>query len=182
MTISYRKKPSIGFIYLVLVGAVTALFLVWGMRRPALEEVWRMDIELGLGERPPLTADEMALLQSSLTAHPDLALFLGEDQHAGVFSANEDGKVEGSYAYIVRNVDTSGLLVVDYAGVSRKGSVRVTARTVGSRHTGVCRRDEPYTWRLPQEGPFPQLVEIRLAPIGKKGRPSPVRIDLGGTP
>jgi len=185
MSVAYRKKPSAGFMFLVLVVIGTACFFGWGLSRPRLEEVWRLDIELGLGKRPALSRGEMELLQSALVDHPAIAEFLSEDKHAGVFSANDDGKVEGEYAYLVRDsADSHGLLTVSYAGARKRGAVSVTTRTLRERHQGLTRRDQPFEWRLPDDGPFPQLVEIRLAPPADRDSKTlhPVRIDVRGAP
>ena len=183
MSVPYRKKPSAGFVFLIAVAVATASFFAWGLGRPRLEEVWRLDIELGLGKRPPLSHAEMERLQTVLVDHPAVAEFLTEDKHAGVFSANDDGKVEGEYAYLIRHGGESpGVLTVSYAGPRKKGTVSVTARTLHSKHEGTTRRGEPYVWRLPDNGPFPQLVEIRLAPGDGKKRIHAVRIDLRGAP
>jgi hypothetical protein len=181
--IPYRKRPSPGFVYLVLVAVGATAFFAWGLQRPRLEDAWRLDIELSLGRRPSLSRGELNRLQETLVAHPAVGEFLAEDKHAGIFSANDDGKVEGGYAYLVRqSADDPGLLSVEYAGSRKKGSVAVRARTVRARGRGDVRHDRPWTWRLPDDGPFPQLVELRLIPKGKKKQLHPVRIDLRGAP
>jgi hypothetical protein len=181
--IPYRRKPSVGFVYLLLVVIATAAFFTWGLARPRLEEAWRLDIELGLGKRPPLSKAEMGRLQATLVAHPAVAEFLSEDKHAGVFSANDDGKIEGDYAYLVRQqASDPGVLSVTYAGARKKGAVSVSARTLHAHANGGVRRFKPWTWRLPDDGPFPQLVEIRLTPAPDQKQLHPVRIDVRGAP
>ena len=184
MSVPYRVRPSAGFVLLVAVVVATVGFFTWGLRRPRLEEVWRLDIELGLGTRPPLSGSEMRRLQETLVDHPELAGFLAEDQHAGIFSAHDHGRVEGEYAYLVRRSAPPVELVVSYAGARRRGAVAVSARTGRARAEGVALRDRPFAWRLPDDGPFPQLVEVRLAPPADRddGALHPVRIDLRGTP
>jgi hypothetical protein len=181
--ISYRNRPSLGFVFLTTALAGSAAFFAWGIQRPRLEEVWRADIELGLGERPPLSRAEMNRLQETLVDHPPVGESLREDRHAGIFSANDGGRVEGTYAYLIRQrADQPGLLTVTYAGARKRGKVRVQARTVTASSSGQVRPDHPWHWQLPASGPFPQLVEVLLAPAKKSAKHHAVRIDLVGAP
>ncbi|MEE8410230.1 MAG: hypothetical protein V3T05_11535 [Myxococcota bacterium] len=187
MSLSYRARPSIGFLLLVAVAGGTAVFFSWGLRTPPLDEVGRMDIELALGSRPALTGTERDLLQAALVRHAALGAFLIEDKHAGIFSANEDGYVEGKYAYLVRlSADDPAHLAVSYAGTRGYGAVSVHVRTATAKTRGETTSKAPFVWELPSAGPFPQLVEILLAKArgerNEKKRRHPVRIDLGGAP
>jgi hypothetical protein len=168
---------------LVALGAVA--FFAWGLVTPRLDEVWRIAIELQLGARPALSRAELRHLQDALADHPQLADHLTEGEHAGIFSAHEDGRVEGEYAYLVRrSPQEPGRLEVAFAGSETLGMVEVTARTTKQGERGRAEPGEPFAWTLPDSGPFPQLVEIRL----KKGRAEQdeetrrhaVRIDLRG--
>ncbi len=183
MRIPYRWRPSLGFIWLATVAVACVLFLGWGFRIPVLEEIWRMDIELRIGERPPLGRGELARLRSSLWAHPELAEFLIEDKHAGIFSANQAGQVEGSYAYLVRpDARAAGFLEVSYVGVGQDAEISVRVRSAGDGAAATVVPGLPFAWRLPNDEPFPQLIEIRLAPRADQPGRHPVQIDLRSAP
>jgi hypothetical protein len=101
--------------------------------------------------------------------------------------ANDEGLVDGDFAYLVRPAaERPGTLVISYAGSSKKGIMAVRARAGDARASGDTHRDTPFVWRLPDSGPFPQLVEIRLSPVASKKsgkrRRHPVRIDLRDKP
>ena len=183
MRIPYRWRPSLGFVWLVTVAVAGVGFLAWGLRTPVLEEVWQMDIELRIGERPPLGRGELRRLRSALRAHPELAEFLIEDKHAGIFSANRAGQIEGGYAYLVRpDARAPGFLEVSYAGVDRDTEINIRARSAGDEAAATIGPGLPFAWRLPDDEPFPQLIEIRLEPrAGQTGR-HPVQIDLRSGP
>ncbi|MFC1610866.1 hypothetical protein ACFL6C_07900 [Myxococcota bacterium] len=185
--IPYRLKPSAGFALVLAIILATVVFFAWGLSPPTLEMVWRMDTELGMGRRPPLSPREFKVLQRALLDYPKLAASLLEDKHAGLLSANDNGRVEGSYAYLIRPApDTGGRLEVVYAGSKKKGAVAVGVRTAVSRHHGLTSRKEPFLWQLPNDGPFPQLVEVKLAKAAlekkDKKRRHPVQINLRETP
>jgi hypothetical protein len=181
MRIPYRRRPSPGFVLVITVYLLIAAVLGWASSTPPLETVWRLDLELSLGARPPLTDGERALLQRSLAAHPDLGVFLVEDKHAGVFSANEAGKVEIPYAYLVRQSPAEpGELRVSYVGTKKEGAVDVRVRTATHGGNGLASPGAAFVWQLPDRGPFPQLVELRFENAdGKEGkRHHPVQVDL----
>lgn len=187
MSLSYRARPSIGFLLLVALTAGTVAFFAWGLQTPPLDEVWRMDVELALGLRPALSGRERGLLQASLVRHAALGEYLIEDKHAGIFSANVDGYVEGKYAYLIRlHPDDPGHVTVSYAGTRDPGAVKVRVRTATAKTEGQALSSAPFVFELPSDGPFPQLVEVRLAKARAKGdkkkRRHPVRIDLRGAP
>jgi hypothetical protein len=183
--LSYRQRPSPGFLLVVAVYVGVAALLGWALRTPPLETVWRLDLELSLGTRDALSAGERELLQQALVDHPDLGGFLTEDKHAGVFSANRDGRVEIAYAYLVRRSPASpGRLRVTYAGAEAEGAVDVRVTTATQRGGGLTSREAPFLWQLADDGPFPQLVELRFENVDakKKKRHHPVQIDRVAAP
>jgi len=38
----------------------------------------------------------------------------------------------------------------------------LVARTASAQRLGVASGDKPFVWNLPNDGPFPQLVDVRL--------------------
>ena len=187
MTVPYQRRPSAGFGLIIVIIALAVGFVAWGLRTPPLEAVWQMDVELRAGTRPPLSEAERELLQNALLRHPKLGVFLIEDKHAGVFSANDEGRVDGEYADLIRpNPETPRRLEVLYAGAKKRGAVKVTARTANAESQGMASRKAPFAWDLPEDGPYPQLVELRFAKarLGpkKKKRRHPVRIRLVEVP
>jgi len=187
MRLSGARRPSVGFVLLLGLTTVAVSFFWWGFRTPPLEKVWRMDIELSLGQRPPLSHDEFDLLQNALRNTPELASFLAEDSHAGLVSAHDGARVEGKYAYLIRKAPGDpGLLRVSYHGSKAKGSVSIRAQTSHLEKVGTANRTRAYTWKLPDDGPYPQLVEVligkgRTGSHGKMRR-HPVEIDIEAAP
>lgn len=185
MSNAYRRRPSAGFILLLLALLGVVLFFAWGLATPRLDEVWRLAIQLRLGERPALSGSEFRHLQDALVDHPELADYLAQNDHAGILSAHEDGRVEGAYAYLVRRAPTDpGHLEVVFAGSEQRGWVEVRARTALDSEQGRAVPGTAFSWTLPDGEPFPQLVEILLRSgdverNGKKRRHA-VRVDLRG--
>ncbi len=176
--IGYRRRPSAGFVLLVVVHLLLVVFFAWALGTPPLEAVWRLDLELGLGERGALDEDEEALLRRALVRHPALGEALIEDKHAAIISANDGGRVTLDYAYVVRPSPDDRRLRISYAGTRPKGAVAVTLHAGGAAERAVVRRGQPFAWAPPGDGPFPQLITLRLDSATKPGkRAPPVRLD-----
>ncbi len=149
-------KPSVGFLFLVVVALGAAGFFGWGLMTPPLERAWTTMIDLEAGARGRLDKSERKALTKMLRRHPGLA-------SPGIISANEDGRIEKKYAYVVRrSAKDPGVLRV-------RGDVRVVGRLGNDRVDGNAEPNEPFEWTLPNDGPFPQLVELRF-PKKKKRR------------
>ena len=164
MSLPYRARPGAGFVMLTAVMAAVALFFAWGWGRPPLDAVWQMQLELLLGERPALSRAERDLLQDVLARYPDLAEHMLEGGAVGLVSAHAGAAVDLGYAYLVRrSADAPGLLRV----CSPDGAaLDVEAATAAGDTSGRSDGAAPFVWSLPDSGPFPQLVEVRLRPGG----------------
>jgi len=184
--IPYRLRPSFGFLYLVLVLAGALAFFGWGLAQPKLDRVAEMLSLLQTGHRDPLSADERALLQDILLRYPELGQSLVENRPSGIFSKNENGRVDEKYAYLIRlTPQDPHFLQVRYAGTSALGRVRVSAWAQGEEQQGEAGPGQNFLWTLPQSGPYPQLVELRFkGQKVKKGNepPAAVRISLEPAP
>jgi hypothetical protein len=157
---SLPGRPGAGLIVLGVSLLGAACFFAWGFATPPLEKVWRIQIELGLGEREALSESEFRLLQDTLRRYPDLAHSMLEEEVAGLVSANRAGVVDVGYAYLVRqHPGVPRRLQISAIGDQR---VRLAVRTLAASAAGETRRGEAYTWEIPNEGPFPQLIEVRL--------------------
>jgi hypothetical protein len=178
MKIPYAYRPGAGFLFFVAVTVAAMGFASWGLAVPPLERVWQMDIELRSGARGPLDASERALLQDVILRHPEVADFLVEDKHAGIFSDNDNGQIDQRYAYLIRRSPRPRTLEIAYRGTDPDGSVKVKLRAGPTRLKGKTSAQQPLRWRLSDEGPFPQLVELRFK---RKGRHT-VRVDLVDAP
>ncbi len=160
MSLPYHARPGAGLIVMGVSLLGVAWLFAWGFATPPLDDVWRMQIELGLGEAEPLTGREFRLLQDTLQRYPALADHMLEGGVAGLVSANQKGVVDVGYAYLVRKrPDTPGKLQLTALGDKRVG---LQVRTLTSSAAGETRHAATYTWQLPSDGPFPQLVEVRL--------------------
>ena len=161
MNIPYRFRPGPGFLLVVTTLILCTGFLAWGVRTPPLDAVWRMQVELKIGDRDVLTRDEMKLLQSTLERYPDLADHMLEGADSGLISASVGGVVDRGYAYFVRKTaDSPNTLEVTSL---MEAELAVTALTTADFYRGVATGDESFIWTLPVNGPFPQLVGVYLA-------------------
>lgn len=169
------RRPGAGFVVLVAAIAGSGAFFAWGARTPPLDEVWRLQQDLRLGDRGALSHRELVLLQQQLRRHPEIAEALLEGAPHGLISAAEVGRVETGAAYFVRRQPDPPLRlrVLPDERKPTKVPIPVSAWVNGERSAGTLGPDVPFGWDLPQEGPFPQLVEIRV-----EGAAAPFVVDV----
>ena len=161
MKIPFRFRPGRGFLLLIATFLFSLGFFAWGVRTPPLDTIWRMQVELKIGDRDLLSRDEMRLLQGTLERYPDIAEHMLEGADSGLISANVGGVVDRGYAYFVRKSADSPdqLEVTSVSGAE----LAVTALTTTEFYRGVATGDESFIRTLPVNGPFPQLVGVYLA-------------------
>lgn len=152
MSVPYRLRPGAGFVLLVVVVLTCLSFFAWGLAKPDLDEVWRLQLELKVGRRAPLSSQEMGLLQRALCEHPSLADALVDEGRSGLISANRDGAIERGYGYAVLR----GGGAISAVAVKSDKAVEVRARTLGATSTGKT----PFDWAPPAKGKCPTLVEV----------------------
>jgi hypothetical protein len=164
VNVPYLTRPGGGFVLLVAVLLGAGSFLAWGFSTPPLESAWWLQVELELGERGPLTRAERDLFQGVLVRHPEIAESMLEGAPVGLISAAEEGRVEVGYAYLVRQKAEPPIeLVVSRSpAVSAAEPVAVSARVHGASQAGEIAAGSPFRWVVPQDGPFPQLIEVRV--------------------
>ena len=119
-----------------------------------------MQLELTLGDRDHLSTSEEELLQDVLSRYPGLANNMLEDAEVGIISANLGGMVDGGYVYLVRRTatDPRRLVVSSPTGVQ----LQLQASSATADTQGVASGTAPFVWALPDKGPFPQLIGLRL--------------------
>jgi hypothetical protein len=162
MNLPYRARPGMGFVLLVAAIIMSATFFGWGWRTPPLDRVWQMQLELMLGTRAALAGEERQLLQETLVAYPMLAENMLDGAPGGLVSAHVGGVVDMGYAYVLRRTPQApGVLVVESPS-GEKLMLEVSTSIVTIE--GAASGDEPFVWTLPDAGPFPQLVDVRLVP------------------
>ena len=170
MSHAYARRPSAGFVLAVALIAASASLLVWGGRTPPLQAAWQMQLALASGERVRLDDAAREQLQDTLSQHPAWALKMSEEAPSGLLSQHDDGRVDARFAYLLRaSAAQPGRLEVAYRGRSATGSVEVIVRTSGFRFEGTSSPDGSAVTDLPEDGPFPQLVEIELTDRGRGG-------------
>ena len=108
MSLRHRARPGSGFVFLVAVALAGVAFFAWGLRTPALDKVWRLQLELMLGDRVELTGTERQLLQDTLERYPGLADHMLDGAACGLISAHVGGTVDAGHAYAVRRDRASG--------------------------------------------------------------------------
>jgi hypothetical protein len=160
ISVPYRARPGAGFVLLVASGAAAVAFFAWGAATPRLQRVWRMQVELEIGKRPPLKPKERALLQETLARYPALADALLDGRPSGVISAHEQGHVESGYAYLVRK-DAAGARAIRLSTPPEAtGEVALELRGPWGAESITLHPERPFLWALREEGPFPQLLEV----------------------
>lgn len=158
MRIPYRKRPGWGFACLVATCVACTAAIGWGLRTPALEQVWQLQLELLLGDRAQLSRGERGLLQDTLERYPLMARHMLDDAPRGLISANVGGVVDHGCAYAVRRgPEPAEIVLTSPSGDELAVRVRTARVTVEGLADGA-----PFVWALPQEGPFPQLIEVSL--------------------
>lgn len=168
-------RPSLGFVYLVLVAVFTLAFFAWAAATPPLDAAWQITIDLEAGARGRLEPDERQLLQDVLRDHPPFADALVEGRPHGIISPTDGGHVDEKFAYLVRRTaDDPAKIRVHYRGTDDGGSVRIRVRVNKTRAKGEAATDAPFTFVAPDDR-FPQLIELRFPK--KRGRDA-VRIEV----
>ena len=170
MNLPYRARPGLGFTVLVATTIGAAFFFVWGLRTPPLEHIWQMQLELLLGDRDALSPAEEELLQDVLERYPGLADNMLEDADSGLISANLGGVVDRGYAYVVRRTATAAKRLVVGSPTGAKLKLQASIATVDTQ--GVASGTAPFVWSLPDEGPFPQLIGLRLLQVEETAAPA----------
>jgi len=169
MTIPYRARPGAGFILCVVVVSGAIAFFAWGAPSPRLEKLWQLQVELSAGQRTRLSQSERELLQDTLLRYPDFAETLLGGAPAGLISANDGGLVRGRHAYAVRRSPTPRTLLSVVPTRSLRDAIRVRVRTSAATREALIAKQEKFSWQLPDDGPFPQLVHIEIED-GARGR------------
>lgn len=169
MTISYRARPGAGFVLCVVVVSGTIAFFAWGARSPPLEKVWQLQIELETGTHPRLSRSEREIFGAALVRYPDFADTLLGGAPAGLISANDGGLVQGRYAYAVRRSPAPRMLLRVVPTRTLRDALQVRARTSGAAHESRIDEQTTFSWELPDDGPFPQLIDVQILD-GARGR------------
>jgi hypothetical protein len=96
-----------------------------------------------------------------LARYPALADALLDGKPAGVISAHEQGQVESGYVYLVRAGPASARAFRLSAPPDAAGPVELQLRGPWGVESATVAPDRPFRWELREEGPFPQLLEVR---------------------
>lgn len=172
---TYRAgPPGAGFVCLVMTVLFAVGTVAWGLRTPPLDHVWRMQLELRLGDRPLLSVGERDLLQETLARYPLLGEHFLGDTDATLISLNVSGVVDAGGAYAVRRAADVDIDVVVTSPTGEPLAVEVGSSTETASGTADGR---PFVWQPPASGPFPQLIEIRLL-SADQADPLPMAIQL----
>lgn len=167
----YRWRPGPGFFVVFLTAAISTAFFVWGARMPELERVWRIQLGLEAGKRRALSASERKIFSEAIQRHPDIAEGMLGARDIGIISAHRDGLIETGYAYLIRK-KSSPKYVLELTATDARGTkpIEVEVRTNSAEKKGTVAAGSPFVWELPDEGPFPDLIEVRIDAPGKRDR------------
>jgi hypothetical protein len=183
MSIPYALRPGAGFVLLSACVLSSAAFFLWGWSTPLLDHVGRIELELKLGRRAPLSAEELAQVQRALCQHPEIAEDWLSGAEAGLVSAHHRGVVDNGYAYAVRMPSAATRpLVVTLAPGEKARRLAVAGRTRSGTMKGEVGPGQPWVWAAPPHRTCPTLVELRLTEDGAKKRPARLRVDWGAAP
>ncbi len=181
MKVPYRMRPGAGFVLLVCSALGCLGFFTWGLSRPDLDVVAQLQLELRLGQRSPLSGEELRLLQRALCRHPKLAEDLLEGDGYGLISGHRRGLVEHGWAYLLRTPERSQDPVqVQVPAGLKKQHLKVRGRTAHHEIEGQATLESPFSWLPPSEGPCPTVIEIRTtkkSDDGKKKTPAQIQLE-----
>ena len=156
-----RIEPGAGFVVMVSAAVASLAFFAFGLATPRLDRVARMEIDLGLGSRRPLSRDDFAVLQDVLCDHPSLAAHYLEGASSRVLSAQHRGFAPEGWALALFDATTStASLVVRPAGGDPREVIEVRARTAAGERGGSAGRDAPFVFEVRPRGKCPTLVEV----------------------
>lgn len=172
--------PGAGFLLLVASTVLALGFIAFGLRRPPLDQVGELQLELRLGRREPLNRAELALLQEQLCRHPKLVDDLLEGDPQGLISAHRRGVVDNGWAYLIRTPERSQAAVqVELLGGTKKQEIKVKVRTAREAAEGQAALSEPFAWTPGADPRCATLIEVRTAKWQEDGKKrAPVRIGL----
>ncbi len=173
-----HSMPGAGFVLLVITCLISMGTIVWGMRTPPLERVWRLQLELRLGELHRLEPADWSLLQDTLLRFPMFTDHILNDAGCGIVSANLGGVIDSGVAYAVRRDAAACEHLVVSSPTGEGLQLRVRTATV---HAQGEANGSPFGWRLPDADPFPQLIEVRLQDTGTSDLPAAMLLELKGT-
>ncbi|MDJ0766753.1 MAG: hypothetical protein QNJ97_27520 [Myxococcota bacterium] len=96
------KRPSLGFIAVVLTYGLVAVFFIWGFSTPDLDRIWQLHHLLKIGDVDCLKKEDRALVKNALQRHSRLALDLLDGVEIGILSAHMDGWIGTPCVTILR--------------------------------------------------------------------------------
>ncbi len=173
MNRAYRALPGPGFVILFLACAGSAGFFAWGLARPPLDQAWRLQIRVELGERL-LRAGQRQELDEVLARHPDLADAWLEDRAIGIVSPHEHGRVDGGWAYLVQAARHPATVEVTPLG---REPVSLRLSRGDEIRRGTARPEEP--WRVALPAGEALLIELG---VESPGTPPPLRVQAWSAP
>lgn len=158
--IPWRYRPGAGFVLFVTTTLLAGGFLAWGASTPPLDVVWSSLIQLEIGGDVPPSS--RARLRDALTRHSGFADNVLDGGRFRLLGTEVDGLARGRLVLAVRREPEPPLTLTVQPGSSSPGRVRLIARVGGTSREAFISADEPFVWRLPDDGPFPQMAEIEI--------------------
>lgn len=178
------RPPSAGCLLLIIVTFGTAAFLLWGAGEPELDRVWWRLHELKTGRIDGLTADDLELLRGTVTAYPDLARALLDDQPAGLLSAHSSGWIETETAYLLVQPGLEEAPVVAFDCRLPAGAYPAVLILAGPDASEEIRFERPQsvTLAVPEGVRAGGVVELRLEAEGSAGAAAGVQVRFPRSP
>jgi hypothetical protein len=171
--IAYRRRPSAGFLVIIVVAAMSVAFFAWGLSTPPLDRLRQLEAELEAGERGALHPAERALLEKSLKRYPELAATWLDGARVRIISRHEGGLIDKGYAYLVKRAGEVATLEVSLTPGQKHG-VTVSARVGEQKSRAVVEPDRPWLWKVGRASEA-ELVELVIDSNGRK-KPTPVLV------
>jgi hypothetical protein len=155
------RWPSKSFLALALSWILSLAFFVWGSATPALDEIWRLRLELQAGHRATLGETELGLLERALVSHPEMADDWLDGEPLALLSAAPDGWLQAPGAVLLRGEGARDerALRLDVQAQSACLPLALELRCGAARLRLRCERAGPCELSLPgSDSPLCQLA------------------------
>lgn len=167
-----RQKPSAGFWLLCGVSALVVAFFIWGFSTPRLEDVWKLEVKLKIGQIQRISDSEKEMFYGVFEDYPKYMKDLSGRRGIDLLSANSDGLSLVDELLILRTSDASncGKFMLDVSGAQSEYPIVFTIKgRTWKKELKVTRNGRSTVW-LPKGVQVPEFIEVtRKNSKGKSG-------------
>ena len=165
------RRPSPGFLLLMLTWAATAGLFVWGLQEPELHRTWDLTARLEMEDASPPTEGEIGAVGRVLRAHPEWATTIAAGRPFAVLEAPVTGCLRFDISHLMIPASAQEVPVrlqckpdvpVGPGADVGPGANVVTIETGGAPVTARC-GPQAQVLRIPG-APEARLVAVRRTP------------------